>query len=625
MPSSALAAALCVVAALLAAGRPCTSQSLPAASSLDGTTLSGLAAIPASEDLQQPVGTFTPTPSAESSEAEPAVPASEDEFALLQALPLPPTFAPASEAPQLPVGLVAAAPQPEMFSQADNTLAAKQQLPGFEEGLPADALVALGTVSQPAQAGSEPLSAPPERSNFTQLISLLDPPPDFTLPPLSAQQQANLPRLQQLRQGLGTVGVRRNVGNFDGADMACGMGYLSNYFAAFFAGLPDALFQNGRLCGTCVRVWCVDSICLDPLVRNATFMVTDRCTDCKGDDLLVSARGFANLTGIDINISPTLRIAWALESCGIKMLASNNNNPTFLAFNFSNLKQLLRAVAIGNLMFQGTNYGSWELNSPGVDIQLAPPYLLTLQSDVFGDAANGEPVTFGLLPEAAEANSSYVRLRYKARAISAYSPEPVPTSGVQRLGCGFGWLDPSFSGAYIGVGSSAFSGGTACGRCVEVQCDDQACSDPGSSLVVQIVDLCGDCFGADISLSMPAFLNFTGAAPASNPTLEVSWEFVDCSDLIDGTIKMLVKRGGNAYYQSFNFANARVPIAAVAVNGDRLRRSTSNWWDWNPGAPIDPRGPFEIALLSSNREVLRIKVTRLQSQDVGVQFKSAAD
>lgn len=96
------------------------------------------------------------------------------------------------------------------------------------------------------------------------------------------------------------------------------------------------------------------------------------------------------------------------------------------------------------------------------------------------------------LPDPVAANSSYVRLRYKARAISAYSPEPVPTSGVQRLGCGFGWLDPSFSGAYIGVGSSAFSGGTACGRCVEVQCDDQACSDPGSSLVVQIVDLCGE-------------------------------------------------------------------------------------------------------------------------------------
>lgn len=62
---------------------------------------------------------------------------------------------------------------------------------------------------------------------------------------------------------------------------------------------------------------------------------------------------------------------------------------------------------------------------------------------------------------------------------------------------------------------------------------------------------------------------------------------------------------------AFTLLPARVlqPIAAVAVNGDRLRRSTSNWWDWNPGAPIDPRGPFEIALLSSNREVLRIKVT----------------
>lgn len=42
------------------------------------------------------------------------------------------------------------------------------------------------------------------------------------------------------------------------------------------------------------------------------------------------------------------------------------------------------------------------------------------------------------------------------------------------------------------------------------------------------------------------------------PGLKVSWDFVDCSPFIDGTIKVLVKRGGNAYYQSFNFANARV-------------------------------------------------------------------
>lgn len=110
----------------------------------------------------------------------------------------------------------------------------------------------------------------------------------------------------------------RNVGNFDGVEMACGMGYLSDYFAANFAGgrlhkdvpadalpvhraaaaaaaaacsgtrsgggssrrrssallltlrlhaagLPEAVFQGGAACGACIRIWCVDSVCLDPL------------------------------------------------------------------------------------------------------------------------------------------------------------------------------------------------------------------------------------------------------------------------------------------------------------------------------------------------------------------------
>lgn len=201
---------------------------------------------------------------------------------------------------------------------------------------------------------------------------------------LSPQQQANLPRLRQLRQGLATVSVRRNVGNFDGVEMACGMGYLSDYFAANFAGLPEAVFQGGAACGACIRIWCVDSVCLDPLIRNASFMVADSCLDCQGQDLLVSAPGFANLTDVDINISPKLQVAWAFESCapliqgGIKMLAGSNNSPTFLAFNFSNLRQLLRSVSIGGLDLQRTDYGFWELNSPGQNILLSPPYRLVL-------------------------------------------------------------------------------------------------------------------------------------------------------------------------------------------------------------------------------------------------------
>lgn len=81
------------------------------------------------------------------------------------------------------------------------------------------------------------------------------------------------------------------------------------------------------------------------------------------------------------------------------------------------------------------------------------------------------------------------------------------------------------------------------------QCDDKACLEPGGTLVAQVVDLCGgwraglplhpllraaatalvplhlpvgDCQAADISIAIPAFVNFTGSEPTSNPNLEVS-------------------------------------------------------------------------------------------------------
>ena len=42
---------------------------------------------------------------------------------------------------------------------------------------------------------------------------------------------------------------------------------------------------------------------------------------------------------------------------GIKMLPSKNNRDDFVAFNFSNMKQLLRAVTVNNLAFTRSNFG----------------------------------------------------------------------------------------------------------------------------------------------------------------------------------------------------------------------------------------------------------------------------
>jgi len=46
-----------------------------------------------------------------------------------------------------------------------------------------------------------------------------------------------------------------------------------DYFKDHFVSLPTTLYRSGELCGACVRMWCVDSVCTDALVRNASFMV----------------------------------------------------------------------------------------------------------------------------------------------------------------------------------------------------------------------------------------------------------------------------------------------------------------------------------------------------------------
>lgn len=235
---------------------------------------------------------------------------------------------------------------------------------------------------------------------------------------------------------------------------------------------------------------------------------------------------------------------------------------------------------------------------------------------------NGNTPNFGLAPQFNKTGpGSMTRLNYTGTGSVAYSQEPIPSYGAVNLGCGFGYVGPEFQGAYVGVSSSYFQRGYSCGLCIKIQCDDISCAVPGKTAVAQIVDLCGACSAADMNIAGPLFQNLTGRSGGTNPTITLSWEYVDCSPYINGTIKMLVKPGGTAYYQAFNFANARQPIMAVQVNGQLLQHGSNNYWSWNPtGGPINPNGPFDFALLGANRQILQVRLTRLESVDLGVQF-----
>lgn len=128
-----------------------------------------------------------------------------------------------------------------------------------------------------------------------------------------------------------------------------------------------------------MRLWCVDSICAQPLIANRTFMITDSCQDCKGNNIVTSARGLQDLAVVNYNDNPSIQVAWEFTSCGdlieggIKLWPSDNNSEEFVGINLSNSKELIGAVSINDMEMKRTNYGFWVIESPGRPIPLRPP------------------------------------------------------------------------------------------------------------------------------------------------------------------------------------------------------------------------------------------------------------
>jgi len=213
-------------------------------------------------------------------------------------------------------------------------------------------------------------------------------------------------------------------------------------------------------------------------------------------------------------------------------------------------------------------------------------------------AAVSDVIDYGLSPNATS------RLSYTGLGTVAYSQEPISSFQAVSLGCGLGYINSNFTSALVGVGTAFYQRGFSCGRCVLVQCDDSSCEQQGQQVVAQIVDQCGECFDADLNIGYPLFEKISGRSPASNPTLSLSWQFIDCSSYINDTIKMLVKPGGSAYYQAFNFANSRQVITAVQVNGQLLRHESNHYWSWNPtSGPINPRVSKKASKQESKKRV----------------------
>ncbi|KAL4441853.1 hypothetical protein ABPG77_003769 [Micractinium sp. CCAP 211/92] len=405
--------ALLAASGTRAAAQPAAEAVVPAQSASSAVVLPALGGDDTAAELQVPAAEQAPAPAlpdflpgelplaaAALPAEEPAQPAAEAAYPFTTPDPFVGTAIPSEGPPDPFAETVSGPPAAEAEAAA---LPAAQPLPleatalPTAQGLPDDVSAVLGSGGTAAGSsaagggGSQPLpevlaaaSPPPAVSSDLlpdpskrtgRLLSLLNPlPAGYAGPPLTQQQQDMVPRLRQLRLGKAIVGVRRPVGSrtkglrmdvgmLGGGSMACGIAYLNDHFQDFWVGLPVPLFHEAELCGACVRMWCVDTVCNDALVKSDLFMITDSCKECGPTDLLASGPGLTNLSGgVSVDLTP-------------KFQAGRGG-----AVGFSNLKSLLKAVAVGGIVMQRTNYGYWVIDTPGQPIPLRLPLQLDLLS-----------------------------------------------------------------------------------------------------------------------------------------------------------------------------------------------------------------------------------------------------
>ena len=218
-----------------------------------------------------------------------------------------------------------------------------------------------------------------------KLISLLFPPKWFPTT-LTEAQKAVAPDLRRQRNAVGTISYRRSLGNYEGKELSCGMGYMNNYFKDHYIGISPALYKNGQLCGLCANVWCSDSICPEALLRQKTFMIAEKCDDCNGNEIVLSLPGYIDLTGVNPDVNPSLQVVWNFTSCApliygdIKLLTSPSNSRKYIGLNFSNTKVPIRAARINGIRLTLEPDGFWGIRATGEEnIALSRPYQIDLQ------------------------------------------------------------------------------------------------------------------------------------------------------------------------------------------------------------------------------------------------------
>ncbi|KAG1686352.1 hypothetical protein DVH05_006656 [Phytophthora capsici] len=129
--------------------------------------------------------------------------------------------------------------------------------------------------------------------------------------------------------------------------------------------------------------------------------------------------------------------------------------------------------------------------------------------------------------------------------------------------CNFMSAIPTASTNYAALNNDQWDDLANCGRCAEVSCIDDQCTDQTTTAIVQILDRCPECSSGDLDLSPTVFKNITGSDPSR---LTIRWRFVDCPN--PGNIEVCLKSGSNGYYVAVQPTNTLVGVETVTINGE---------------------------------------------------------
>ncbi|TMW59204.1 hypothetical protein Poli38472_007349 [Pythium oligandrum] len=128
--------------------------------------------------------------------------------------------------------------------------------------------------------------------------------------------------------------------------------------------------------------------------------------------------------------------------------------------------------------------------------------------------------------------------------------------------CNFLTAPPAASQNYAALNAAQWGNTANCGRCAEVSCADDRCSDKTKTEIVYILDQCPECKQGDLDVSPSVFKSLTGSDPSR---YTIKWRFVDCP--VSGNIQYCLKSGSNPYWTAIQPANTAAGVKSLTIDG----------------------------------------------------------